>query len=300
MNLWQRGMFALRLLLREWRSGELGVLLLALVVAVGAMTSVAFFADRVERGLSQQSARLLAADVVVNANAPLPAAWQGEAQKLGLRLASSVSFPSMSFAGKEAALSNLKAVSAAYPLRGEVSVRLADGTVREGAFAPAAGEAWVDARLLSRLKLKLGERLSVGRLQLLIAGEILREPDGALDLYNFVPRLVFNQADLAASGLIQEGSRARYRLMVAGEGRAVEAFRRWAGSRLEPGMRLENIEEARPEVKTALERARRFLGIATMLTVALAAAAVGDGGAPLSGPPLAECGGDALPGDELG
>ncbi|RQW26641.1 FtsX-like permease family protein [Rhodobacteraceae bacterium CH30] len=274
MNLLQRWAFALRLLLREWRSGELGVLLLALVVAVGAMTSVSFFADRIERGLSQQSARLLAADLVVNANAPLPAPWQDEARRLGLSLASSVSFPSMSFAGDEAALSNLKAVSAAYPLRGEVSLRLMNGREQSGRFAPAQGEAWVDARLLSRLKLKLGDRLGVGRLQLTIAGEILREPDGALDLYNFVPRLVFNQADLAASGLIQEGSRARYRLMVAGDSRQVEAFRRWAKSHLTPGMRLENIEEARPEVKTALERARRFLGIATMLTVALAAAAV--------------------------
>jgi putative ABC transport system permease protein len=107
-----------------------------------------------------------------------------------------------------------------------------------------------------------------------IDGEILREPDGAMDLYNFVPRLMFNSADLSATGLIQEGSRARWRLMLAGDDRQISDFRQWLSQHLPAGSRLENVEEARPEIRTALERARRFLGLTAMLTVALSAAAV--------------------------
>ena len=111
----------------------------------------------------------------------------------------------MVFAGGQATLATYKAVSDSYPLRGEVSVRLADGRVEIGDLRPAAGSAWADARLMRRLKLKLGDTLGVGGAQLRLAGEIVREPDGAMDLYNFVPRLMFNRADLAATGLIQEG-----------------------------------------------------------------------------------------------
>jgi len=274
MKGWRRLVFAWRFARRELVAGELTVLALALVVAVVAMASVAFFSDRVERSLTLQASQLLAADVVYSADAPADAVLRQQAARRQLASVDSATFPSMVFAGGQAQLATFKAVSNGYPLRGAVTIRRADGVLVNGVLHPAPGEAWADSRLIGRLKLKLGDTLQVGQRSLTLSGEIVREPDATLDLYNFVPRLMFNLADLPATGLVQEGSRIRWRLMLAGAPDRVEAMRAWLTPRLPRGARLENVEEARPEVKSALERARRFLGMTAMLTVALAAAAV--------------------------
>lgn len=258
---------------RELAAGELTVLALALLVAVTALSSVAFFSDRLERALTREATHLLAADLVINADAPLDARFEQQAAARGLKIARSASFPSMAASSEQATLATFKTVSDSYPLRGEVRVRTANG-VKSGALRPAGGTAWADARLMSRLKLKLGDTLTLGNQPVILAGELEREPDATLDLYNFVPRILFNQADLAATGLVQEGSRIRWRLMVAGSPAEVAGYRAWASKQLPAGARLENVEDARPEVRAALERARRFLGLTAMLTVALAAAAV--------------------------
>jgi len=274
MSWWSRLLLAARFVRREIVSGELSILALALLVAVTALTSDGFFSERVEKALTTQATQLLAADLVLNGNQPAPLAIRQEAQRRGLQLADNISFPSMVFAQGQATLATYKAVSNSYPLRGEITLRGQDGQEHKGVLHPERGSAWADARLLRKLGLKLGDSISVGNSTLQLTDEILREPDGGMDLYNFVPRLMFNSADLPATGLIQEGSRARWRLMLAGDDRQISAFRQWLGQHLPPGSRLENVEEARPEIRTALERARRFLGLTAMLTVALAAAAV--------------------------
>ncbi|WP_047236552.1 ABC transporter permease [Chromobacterium subtsugae] len=274
MTLRGRLTLLLRFIRRELVSGELTILGLALLVAVAAMSSVAFFSDRVEKALTTQATQLLAADLVLSGNAPAPEAIRAEARRRGLAMADNIVFPSMAFAGGQAALAQYKAVSAGYPLRGETTVRLADGSEQSGRLQPQPGQAWMDARLMSRLKLKLGDEIGVGNLQLKLSGLIVREPDGSMDVYNFIPRLMFNSANLAATGLVQEGSRIRWRLLFAGEDRKVAAFRGWLSARKPPGSRLEDVEEMRPEIRTGLERARRFLGLTAMLTVALAASAV--------------------------
>ena len=121
---WQMGW---RLLRREWRAGELTVLALALLVAVTARSSVAFFAGRIEQALTRQAGQLLAADLVASSDHVLPQAWRQQALAAGLVPGDSATFPSMVFAREQAALATLKAVSSSYPLRGEVSVRLQGG-----------------------------------------------------------------------------------------------------------------------------------------------------------------------------
>ncbi|POZ62425.1 ABC transporter permease, partial [Chromobacterium alticapitis] len=274
MTLLGRIRLVARFIRRELVAGELTILGLALVVAVTAMSSVAFFSDRVEKALTTQATQLLAADLVLAGNQPAPAAIREEASRRGLLMADNITFPSMVFAGGQATLAQYKAVSAGYPLRGETTVRLADGSEKSGRLQPASGEAWADARLMSRLKLKPGDEIGVGDARLKLSGTIAREPDGSMDVYNFIPRLMFNSADLPATGLVQEGSRIRWRLLFAGEDRQISDFRGWLRKHKPHGSRLEDVEEMRPEIRAGLERARRFLGLTAMLTVALAAAAV--------------------------
>lgn len=274
MSFWARMILAWRFMRRELVSGEQTLLALALLVAVSAMSSVAFFSERVERGLAVRASQLLAADLVVDATARLPGGLAQEAQRRGLTVSSSITFPSMVMTESQVALANLKAVGAGYPLRGQVSVRLATGQLLQGRYRPEPGTAWADLRLITRLGLKPGEMIAVGNTRLRLSGEVVRDPDAAISLYNFIPRLILAQEDLAATGLVQPATRAHWRLLVAGDAARVSAYSGWLQTRLPAGARLENVEEARPEVREAMNRARHFLGLTAMLTVALSAAAV--------------------------
>jgi putative ABC transport system permease protein len=275
MTGWQEIVLALRLLRRDYRAGELTLLIAAIVIAVGSLTTVAFFTDRVQLALTQQSNQLLGADLSIVSDRPFAAEFAAEALARGLKVTRSMRFPSMATHGEASLLSDVKVVAAGYPLRGEV--RLADelfGAERIARDVPAAGTAWVDDRLLTRLNLRLGDTLGVGQLRLRVAALVTQEPDSAIGFINSAPRLLMNETDIAASGLIQNGSRVRYRLYVAGDIAAVDAYRAWAESRIAAGQSIEGIRDARPEIRSALERAERFLGLAALLSVVLSAVAI--------------------------
>lgn len=268
-------MLAWRLLGRELRSGELRLLALALVVAVAAVTAVGFFTDRVGRALEREARQLLGADLLLVADHPWSRQMVDELARRPLQLAETRVFPSMVQARGQAQLADVKAVSDAYPLRG--TLRLAAG---EGggdvavAGGPRRGTVWVDERLATALGLREGDTVQVGALALQVAGVLTQEPDRGVNFFSVAPRLMFNLQDLAGTGLVQVGSRLTYRLLVAGDPDAVADFQHWAQARLQRGERIEDVRHARPELRTALDRAQRFLGLSTVLSVILAAVAV--------------------------
>lgn len=259
---------ALRLLARDWRAGELRVLVLALVIAVGSVTSVGFFTDRVNRALARQAAFLIGGDLSIVADHQLDVSFPLEAQKRGLQHNCVLSFPSM-VQGQGVALAEIRVVSLGYPLRGKVEI---DG--RETAGIPPPGTVWLAPRLLSLLGVQVGEAVAVGDKRLIVAATLTREPDQAGSLFNIAPRLLLNLADLPATGLLREGSRVNYRLSLAGDEAAVAGYRAWAEKRLGRGERLESVADARPEIRNALSRAERFLGLSALTGMVLAAVAI--------------------------
>lgn len=266
--------FALRLLFREWEAGELRVLAASLVVAVGAVTTVGFFTDRVKVALDREANRLLAADLVLAADHPLSQAYVDEAQRRGLAASRTLTFPSMVLKGEGGQLAEIKAVAPGYPLRGELRLEDAGNGTRRAENIPAPGSAWVERQLLQRLGARVGDSLEVGGARLKVAAIVAQEPDRAGNLFSIAPRLMLNAADLPRTGLIQEGSRVQYRLLLAGNDKPVAAYRSWAAKRLERGERLEGVRDARPEIRAALERAQKFLGLASLVAAILASAAV--------------------------
>jgi putative ABC transport system permease protein len=266
---------ALRLLWRDWRAGEIGLLLAAIIIAVASLTTVGFFTDRVQLALSQQANQLLGGDLSIVSDRPFNDELADQALSRGLAVTHALRFPSMASARSESMLADVKVVAQGYPLRGEV--RLADtlfGAERVARDIPAPGTAWVDDRMLSRLGVKPGDIVTLGRAQLRIAAIVTQEPDNVLSFLNAAPKLLMNEADIARSGLLQAGSRLRYRLYVAGAGDVVDAYREWAQARIGPGQTIEGIRDARPEVRSALERAERFLGLAALVSVILSAVAI--------------------------
>lgn len=268
-----------RMLARDLRAGELTVLFLALMLAVAALTSVGFLADRVQRAVEREAHQLLGGDLMLSADHPWSESFREAARRHGLRLAESVSLVSMvSSAGAQGGiqLTEIKAVSEGFPLRGAMRIapglKLGDGAT---ASVPAPGSVWPDARLAELLGVDRGAQLRVGDLAVGVAAIVTHEPDRGINPFALAPRLIINLADLSATGLIQPGSRLRWRLHVAGEAAEVEQFRQWASAHLGRGEKLEGLDNARPEVRNIIERAQRFLRLAALLTVVLAAVAVG-------------------------
>lgn len=275
MNGGQRWRLAARLLWRERRSGSLRLLAVSLALAVAALASVGFFADRVRLALESQSHQLLGADLLIASTAPAREPMRREVAARGLALAETASFQSMAAAGQGVQLVDVKAVSAGYPLRGSLRVADArnapDRLTRE---VPPSGSVWVDERLAQALDLAPGDTVQLGRLSLAVGAILTLEPDRGINFFGLAPRLLMNLDDLQATGLVQPGSRIRYRLLLAGTPRQVADFRAWAADGLVRGESIETADNARPEIRTALERAERFLGLAALLAVVLAAVAI--------------------------
>ncbi len=271
--------FSIRMLRRDARAGELRLLVAALVVAIAALTAVGFFADRVRQALEREANQLLGADLLLIADHPWSSKIAADARNRGLAVVETRTFPSMVTLGQgdalRAQLAEIKAVSTGYPLRG--SLRTAPGLNEADSPAngiPTAGTIWVDERLASALSAKVGDSISVGRNVLRVSAVLTLEPDRGVNFFSVAPRLLMNVADIETTGLIQPGSRVSYRLLLAGEAASVNAFRAAVDKLLERGERIEDAQNARPEIRTALERAQKFLGLSALLTVVLAAVAV--------------------------
>ena len=268
---WRLGLSALR---RDWRSGELNILLLALVIAVVAVTSVGFLADRVSQALTSNSVQMLGGDLALEADAPVPELFMARAQGAGLETALTVSFPSMVGTQSGVRLASVRAVSDGYPLYPGLRLDVGDGQTRLADRAPEPGTVWVDPQILTLLSVEPGGALDVGDLSMKISGVIAYEPDRGVRFVNVGPRVMINASDLEATGLLGLGSRARYGMLVAGSGDTLAGYRVWLENALTPGQRLQSIDDASPEIRGSLQRAHQFLMLVALLTVMIAAVAV--------------------------
>jgi putative ABC transport system permease protein len=294
---WQRSFeLGWRNLWRDFRSGELNLLIISVVLAVAALTAVGFFSDRLQAGLWRDARQLLGGDAVVVSDKPTPANFQQKAQALGLKTNATLSFPSMARAddakGGETKLVALKAVSEGYPLRGQMSLLNLQGSdaikpdlsksypAKPTREVPQPGQAWVDPALLEVLNLQMGDALWLGDKAFQIAALIDREPDRGAGFMNFAPRVMIHQSDVMATGLIQPASRLSYRMAVAGEESQanVQQFLKWARDEVAKpevrGIQVESMESGRPEMRQTLDRAEKFLNLVALLAALLCAVAV--------------------------
>ena len=275
---------SLRMTRRDWRAGELRFLLIALIVAVAALSSVGFFVDRMRGGLTRDAAQLLGADLVLSADQPTPLDWRTQAEAQGLKTAETAVFSSMAIAGEgdsaHSLLSAIKAVSPAYPLRGQVKLSARDDGSEALAASgiPAPGTVWVDPAILSSLDLHVGDPLTLGDKRFTIAKALSFEPDRGSAFINFSPRVMLGIGDLPQTNLIQFGSRVTYRLLLAGPPQIVRAYQDRLEQKIDAdnikGMRLESLKSGRPEMRATLDRAEQFLSLVGLLSAMLAAIAV--------------------------
>ena len=284
---------------RNWRAGRWRLMVVAVALAVAALTAVGFFADRLQGGLARDAGALLGGDAVVRSDEQPPQAILDLALASGLATSTSIRFPTMARApdafGGEARLVSLKTTDQRYPLRG--NLRVADGTTeallstdRAVSGGPPVGQAWADASLLESLNITVGDSILLGTTELKMTQVITLESDRGGGFMSFSPRLMINAQDIEATGLVQPASRVNYSFSVAGEADAVRQFTDSVQALIDKssdgeapadmaarGLRLDSLEEGRPETTQTLARAEKFLNLVAMLTALLCAVAVAIG-----------------------
>ena len=268
--------FSWHLTRRDWRAGELRLLLAALVVAVAALASVGVFVDRMRLALAAEARQLLGADLVLASDQPIGPAFRDEARRRGLQVGETVNFPSMVVADGRPQLASIKAVSDNYPLRGKLRVaERINGPDAATDGTPAPGTVWGDAQLLLTLGVGTGATVELGESRFTVGRVITLEPDRGASFVNFAPRALIRLDALEATRLIQPASRVTYRLLIAGEPLAVSGYESWAKQRLGRGLRIESLESGRPELRVTLDRAEQFLSLVALLSALIAAVAIG-------------------------
>ncbi|HDY6334754.1 TPA: FtsX-like permease family protein [Pseudomonas aeruginosa] len=265
---------AARQLFRESRSGELRVLFFALLIAVASSTAIGYFSARLNGAMLARAAEFLGADLVLNGTQPASAEQIERGTRLGLRHADSVEFSSVIATDQGIQLSSIKAVGDRYPLRGQLKSAAAPFAAEQAGGRPQAGEVWVESRLLVSLDLKVGDSIEIGRKPLRIARILTYEPDRAGDFYSLTPRAMMSLADLDATGVVQPGSRVRYRDLWEGPPEALQAYRQQVKGSLAANQRLQDARDGNRQVGDALGRAERYLNLASLAAVLLAGVAV--------------------------
>ena len=266
---------AWRLLLRDWKSGELTVLSIALVIAVTSLTAVAFLTDRVGHAVELRAAESLAGDLRLGSSQPLAEHYIEIAEQSGLQTASMTTMPSVVFENDNSTLSAIRAVSDAYPLRGRLKTaeKLLAPAVETGEI-PARGEAWATTRLLARLGADTGSIVNVGKTSFEITRVLDFRPDQGWQFVDLAPTLLINMDDLESTALIQPGSRVSYRMLFAGSRDNIVSFKPVLEAQLAAGEQLSDIEDTNPQIRSAMDRSGRFLNLASLVSVLLAAVAV--------------------------
>ncbi|MCZ6560559.1 MAG: ABC transporter permease, partial [Gammaproteobacteria bacterium] len=266
---------ALKTLARDWKSGELLVLLLAILIAVAALAAVAFFTDRIAQAVKRQASEALAADLSLQSTRPLRQDYDQAGLAAGMQVSRVVSMASVVFVGDNNTLANVRALGVGYPLRGRM--KIADGLLHEARTTdaiPAPGEAWASTLLLARLDADVGATIEIGSASLKLTQVLTYRPDRGMRFVDVAPSLLINTADLDSTGLIQPGSRVRYLMLFAGERRQVERFKGELQEMLGAGERLRDIDDVGPQISSAMDRAQRFLNLSALVSVFLAAVAV--------------------------
>jgi len=269
---------ALRLLARDWRAGELRLFAGALIIAVGAVSAVGFFNDRVTRGMTQQSAELLGADLVLISPQPVTPALLEPAEARGLRRAEAIEFSSVVLRGDKMQLASVRAVDASFPLRGALrsapALYVEDAATRD---VPQPGTAWVEARVMHALALAIGDSLQLGAAEFTVTRVLTYEPGRGGNFFALAPRVLIHRDDIAGTRVIQPGSRVTYAYGFAGSEEPVRAYQDWLKPRLEPNHQLFDVREGNAAVARAVDRVDRYIGLTSLLAVILAGVAIAMG-----------------------
>ena len=266
---------AFRTFRRDWKAGEVRVLLFALMIAVMAMVAIGSITDRVHRAMGEQSSEFLGADYTFESPRKISQEWIDRGLESGLEITTSQSFATVISSGDNFQLVSVRALSGKYPLKG--TIEIADEPFTEGKVQqakPKEGTIWLEPRILGVLGVEVGDRIDFGSIQLTVDGVIVAAPGQASEVFNIAPKVLINQADVAKAEIIQPGSRLDYVLFIAGEPEQREPYIDWLKQQKDETQKITGGKEGTPALQSAIERAETFLRLASLISVVLAGVAI--------------------------
>ena len=264
---------SLRLLQHELRRGELTIICLAIVLAVATVFSLSGFSNQIQSAILSKSTSFIAADKVFVSSRPVPQEFIDKSHSLSLDSALQIDMTSMVYANNKLQLTELMAVGELYPLRGELLIKQADG-LEQDQKAPQPGELWAEQKLLNILGIALGDVIEVGLAEIKVAGVITQIPNASFSVFTNGPKVIINIADMEKTELIQPGSRLTYRALFAGETENVLEFEEWIKPQVNETQGWYDIKSEESAISRSLNRAEKYLSLASMLGIILAAVAV--------------------------
>jgi len=266
---------SLRLLHHEIRRGELTIVFLAIVLAVATVFSLTGFSGQIKQAILANSTNTIAADRVLSGSSEVSNDILTQSELLNVKLARKIETESMVFSGDNMLLSELSAVSNTYPLRGELLVKTdLEQATPVVTHAPPEGSLWVERSVLNRLGVDIGDEVEIGVANFTIAGIVTDIPDKSYRMLIAGPTVFMNINDMPRTELIQPGSRMWYTYLFAGEQNDIEAFEKWVKPKINEAQNWYDAKRAQNRLSTTLDSAERFLSLASMLGIVLAAVAV--------------------------
>jgi putative ABC transport system permease protein len=275
------------LLTQSFKTTGIYLLIIALTLAISATTALKFSNEQIQNAVALQAAEMLAGDLVLSDNEPLPEQWRDQAKQLDLKQSEVTFFSSMAYTDAQFVMVNVKAIDQAFPLRGELRVQPAKKSIQ-------SGEIWLSPRAMDLLKVKLGDQLNIADAAFKVTAKIEQDSNQELGFSGFSPTVIISQADVARTNAIQVGSRIEYRLLMAGRpddtqqyealfkqqvksaNASAETPAEVQGQEFEEqsSLRLRNASEGNTRLMKPIANLDTFLQLANILTILLCGIAI--------------------------
>jgi len=266
---------AFKLFSREFRRGELTIIFSAIALAVLTVFSLSSITERIGLNITQKSSDFIAADRRLSSNHAFDAKVLIQASDFGLETAKMLYFDSMLFANDELVLGSVKATNDTYPLRGNITIK---DSLTSQAYdvdsGPKAGFVWLSEGLFYTLNVKVGDNVELGAGIFNVSKVLVKEPDAPFFSLSGNKRVLLNYVDIPTTKAVQLGSRVFHRLLFAGSEQQLSDYYAWLKPELKSNQNWEGIKDRQSPLGNNLDRAERFLLLAGLFGIMLAAVAM--------------------------
>ena len=261
---------AIRIFLREIKSGQMIIMLMSLIVAIGILSSIALFSDRLQKSLDAESREFLGGDLKFESSYELDELLM---PKVDFDYSKSHVFGSVLSFGDEFRLATVKSVDSFYPLEGEIELSNALNNYFVTS-PPKSGEVWLDKRILDFLGVDIGQSISLGDKDFLVSNTIVNEPDRGSSSFAFAPRAIINSIDLKETNILKPGSRVRYMYLFKAEQENLNIIENYFQNIKKPGDEIVFFNDESSPLGESFSRASNFFLLGAFLSIIIASLTV--------------------------
>ena len=259
-------LYGLKKFWSEVFSGDLLILFLSIVLAVTSISSVGFLGDRLKSSMQMQASSILGADLVLRSASKIDSKYLDLAAANDLDSAEMSTFLSMVITEDDNLLTSIKAVTASYPLRGELKIVNSQGTKIKHFGSPEPGNIWIERKVLETLELMELDKVSIGNKNFIVKGIIEDYPDRNSSFVGFYPVAIVNINDVDAMGVIQTGSRVVYRNLFSGTQDNLERFKKSLEG-MPANIRVQNALDVGDNLGEDIANSTTFFNLASLFTI---------------------------------